>query len=138
MAGGFKELNAWKVGMDLVESVYRLSSSFPAEERFGLMDQIRRAAVSVPSNIAEGNGRQSKLEFKRFLRIALGSACEVETQILLAIRLNYVDLSAAKPTMRLVDDVGKLIRGLLKSELTRKASTDSNRQSPTAIESAVE
>lgn len=115
MAGGFKDLRAWQRGMDLVEKTYRLSDGFPKEEAFGLRDQIRRAAVSVPSNIAEGSGRITKLDFKRFLRISLGSVCEVETQILLAKRLGYITLEQAKPALQDVDETGKMIRGLLQS-----------------------
>lgn len=84
----FKELNIWKRSMDLAVDVYALSASFPNEERFGLTSQIRRSTVSIPSNIAEGSGRRSNKDFARFLDISLGSAFELETQLLLAERLN--------------------------------------------------
>ena len=88
---GHKDLIIWKKSMDLVEEIYQISSFFPKEEMYGLSSQIRRAIVSVPSNIAEGAGREGKKEFKKFLYIALGSISEVETQILIAKRLNYID-----------------------------------------------
>ncbi|HOB01745.1 MAG TPA: four helix bundle protein [Casimicrobium huifangae] len=83
-----RDFPVWKAAMDLAESVYDLSAGFPADERFGLTSQIRRAAVSVPSNIAEGAGRSSTGELAHFLGIALGSLAELETQIDLSIRLN--------------------------------------------------
>lgn len=82
-------LQAWQQSMQLVELVYRLTAGFPDVERFGLTSQMRRAAVSVPSNIAEGAGRGSRADFLRFLRIARGSLSELETQCLLARRLGY-------------------------------------------------
>ncbi|WP_205589293.1 four helix bundle protein [Mesonia aquimarina] len=85
-----KDLTLWKESMDLVEDVYRISKAFPNEELYGLTSQIRRSAVSVPSNIAEGAGRKGKKEFCRFLYIALGSLSELETQFEIAIRLNYL------------------------------------------------
>jgi len=88
---GHKDLIIWQKSMDLVEEIYQISSFFPKEEMYGLSSQIRRAIVSVPSNIAEGAGREGKKEFKKFLYIALGSISEVETQILIAKRLNYID-----------------------------------------------
>ena len=86
-----KDLIIWQKSMDLVEEIYQISSFFQKEEMYGLSSQIRRAIVSVPSNIAEGAGREGKKEFKKFLYIALGSISEVETQILIAKRLNYID-----------------------------------------------
>ena len=86
-----KEMDVWKKAMDLVETIYRMSSSFPKEEVYGLTSQIRRAAVSIPSNIAEGSARKSDKEFIQFISIALGSLSEVETQYQLAIRLKFTD-----------------------------------------------
>ncbi len=86
----YKDLNIWKESMDLVENVYRLVKLFPKEEIYALADQLKRAVVSVPSNIAEGQNRNTDKEFVQFLYIALGSASEVETQLLIAKRLNYV------------------------------------------------
>lgn len=88
-----KDLDAWKESIALVKVVYEVTKSFPSEERFGLTDQVRRAAVSVPSNIAEGAARGSNQDFIRFLHIALGSLSEVETQIIIASELKYIELS---------------------------------------------
>ena len=85
------DLDVWKKSMDFVENIYRISSQFPKEEIYGLTSQIRRAAVSVPSNIAEGASRQGSKEFVQFLYISLGSLSEVETQAMLAKRLNFVN-----------------------------------------------
>ncbi len=83
----YKDLIAWQKAMDMVEGVYRVTAGYPRDERFGLISQTRRAAVSVPSNIAEGYGRQTRREYIQFVHIARGSANEVETQLLLACRL---------------------------------------------------
>ena len=85
-----KDLEVWKKSMDLVEEIYAISKKFPDDERFGLTNQIRRAIVSVPSNIAEGAARKSDKEFMQFLYIALGSLSEVETQYMIAYRLRYI------------------------------------------------
>ena len=95
MVRGYKELIVWQKAMELVEVVYRLMREFPKEERFRLCDQLGRAVISIPSNIAEGNGRESKTEYARFLGIARGSLYETETQLEIAQRLGYVsDISA--------------------------------------------
>ena len=140
MAGGFKDLKAWQKRMDLVEEVYALCERLPENERFGLSDQMRRAAVSVPSNIAEGHGRQSNLDFKRFLRIAMGSTRELETQLLLTTRLGFVSLEQAKPSLRLIDDVAKMLWGLMKSDLSisRNAATDRSRPSTADLTASAE
>ncbi|MFV0148627.1 four helix bundle protein [Empedobacter falsenii] len=85
-----KDLKVWQESMILVEEVYRLTSNFPKEELFGLVSQMRRASISIPSNIAEGAGRKSKKEFIHFLYIALGSLNEIETQLEISKRLNYI------------------------------------------------
>lgn len=86
-----KELDVWKRSMDLAESIYRISERFPAHENYGLTSQMRRAAVSIPSNLAEGFARKSMREFLQFLNISLGSLSELETQVLLAKRLHYIE-----------------------------------------------
>ena len=88
-----KNLDAWKKSIDLVEMIYKLSALFPDEERYGLTSQIRRAAVSIPSNLAEGAARNSKKEFLNFISISLGSLAEVETQVIIAQRLNFCEPS---------------------------------------------
>ena len=115
----YKDLILWQKGMDLAERVYLLSAEFPKSEIYGLVSQIRRAAVSIPSNIAEGHARYSDNEFIRFLSIANGSLKEVETQLYLAIRLRYVDETQAQPTLTLCSDVARLLNALRKTVLAR-------------------
>src|SRR5882757_3244406 len=86
----FKELLVWQKSMDLAVFAYQLTSFFPKEEKFGLISQIQRCAVSIPSNIAEGSGRVSKKEFQHFVSISMGSSFELETQVILAFRFNYI------------------------------------------------
>ena len=104
-----KELDVWKKGMDLVEEIYFASNSFPDSERFGLTSHIRRAAISVPSNIAEGAGRKSDKELLQFISIALGSLAEIETQYFIAIRLGYIENN--KKILTLMNDEKKLLLG---------------------------
>lgn len=111
----YKELIAWQRSMDLVEAVYVLSSCFPPDERFGLTNQVRRAAVSVASNVAEGQGRGARNDFLHFLRVANGSRQEVETQVLLAIRLGFTSEAEAQAVLELVAESGRLISGLYRS-----------------------
>ena len=87
----FKELKVWRAGIDLSKSIFTLTKKFPTEERFGLISQMTRAAVSIPSNIAEGCGRKSNKELYQFLNIALGSAFELETQLIIAREFDYID-----------------------------------------------
>lgn len=98
-----KNLNAWKKAMDLVEEVYKITLNFPQDERFGIISQLRRAAISVPSNIAEGAGRRTDKEFVNFLSIAIGSMSELDTQIELSYRLKYI---AAEDHTRLIANIG--------------------------------
>lgn len=94
----YQDLIAWQKAMDLVEAVYHLSARFPSDERFGLTAQVRRAAVSIPSNIAEGQARSPR-DFARFLDIAQGSLAETETQLLIGSRLKFVTVEDAKPLL---------------------------------------
>ncbi len=112
---GYKDLIAWQKAMDLVEAVYRASRSFPAEERFGLASQIRRASVSVPSNIAEGYSRPGRNDYVRFLDIARGSANEIETQLLIAKRLGFVKREQLIGILDLVEEVQRILKGLVNS-----------------------
>lgn len=111
----YRELIAWQRAMDLVEAVYTATLEFPREEAYGLTAQLRRAGVSIPSNIAEGQGRRSTREFLNFLSIAHGSLRETETQILIAQRLHYLSPTAAESLMCLAGEVGRLINGLSNS-----------------------
>ena len=107
-----EKLDVWNKAVDFVVAVYRATDGFPKEEKFGLTSQLRRAAVSVPANIAEGAGRRSSREFRHFLSNAQGSASEVETELLIAYRLgflgerNYLNLRAS------LDDIGRMLTGL--------------------------
>jgi four helix bundle protein len=116
MAGqNYRDLVAWQKSMDLVVAVYRVSASFPREELYGLVSQLRKAAISVPSNIAEGQGRGTKKEFAHFLRIAHGSLREIETQILIALRLTYLPAATGEELLSLTASAGRLITGLINS-----------------------
>lgn len=105
------KLDAWKFAMDLVEAVYRMTATFPASEQFGLVSQMRRASVSVPSNLAEGAARDGAREFAHFLSIAKGSLSELDTQYQLAQRLGFVGESHAD-LPGLLEKVSKLVSGL--------------------------
>ncbi len=108
----YKDLLIWQKGMALAKVVYRLSLQFPADERYGLTAQVRRAAVSVPSNIAEGQARHTTKEFLQFLSHAQGSLAELETQLLLSVELEYVRQEAASPGLQEIDELQKMIVGL--------------------------
>jgi len=107
-----KDLDVWKKSMDLAAQVYSLTARFPKEELYGLTSQIRRSAVSIPSNIAEGAARHSRKEFIQFLHIASGSVAELETQLLLAIRMGFIP---GDSIISHVEEVRKLLLGLLRS-----------------------
>jgi four helix bundle protein len=111
----YQELIVWQRAMDLVEEVYRVSRTFPREEIYGLTSQLRRAAVSIPSNVAEGQGRRTTQDFLRHLSIAYGSLLEVETQIMIAIRLRYLTSGNCVVAMNIAAEVGKLLNGLMSS-----------------------
>lgn len=107
-----ERLEAWRIAMQLAKSIYELTASFPADERFGLMQQMRRAAVSIPSNIAEGAGRNGAKEYLHFIGISRGSLAELETQMQLAVMLNY--LKSDHSAFELANSAGKLLTGLHK------------------------
>ena len=108
----YKDLIVWQKAMDLAEQTHKLTRSFPKEELYGLTSQLRRAAVSVPSNIAEGQARQSTAEFRNFLSIAQGSLAEVETQLLLAIRFEYLTQQQASSALGLREEISKMLSSL--------------------------
>jgi four helix bundle protein len=108
-----KDLNVWKNSMALAEKIYRLTSDFPKEEMYGLTSQIRRSAVSIPSNIAEGSARNGTKEFIQFLYIALGSVAELETQLILSKNLGFLtDLSVFKDLEEIRSQLINLIKAL--------------------------
>ncbi|TNF46300.1 MAG: four helix bundle protein [Bacteroidetes bacterium] len=111
----YKNLKIWKKSMDLTEMIYKETSEFPPDEKYGLTNQIRRASSSIPSNIAEGSGRQSEKEFKYFLSISLGSCYEVSTQLELAKRLSLITKEEGDPIFHELDQVEKMIIGFMKS-----------------------
>ncbi len=109
----YKDLNVWRESMDLVESIYRLIKFLPQEEMYALSSQLRRAVISIPSNIAEGQNRNTQKEFVQFLYVSLGSASEVETQLLIAKRLNY--LQNIENELNQINKIRKMINALINS-----------------------
>ncbi len=115
MSGTYEDLRVWQCVIELVVSVYNATKYFPKEEAYGLVNQMRRAAASVASNIAEGKGRASDRELRQFLSISRGSLFEVRTQIVVAQRLGYVDCADAKALLLQATDVGRMLNGLMKA-----------------------
>ncbi len=111
----YRDLVAWQKAIVLCKQVYAISATFPRAERFGLISQIRRAAVSVPSNIAEGYGRRSTRDYLRFLNIARGSVAEVVTQLVLAEELGFVDKDRAQSCIASAEEVDRIIFGLIRA-----------------------
>lgn len=111
----YQELIGWKKSMALVSEIYRHTQDFPKDETYGLTGQLRRAAVSIPSNIAKGQGRLTRGEFKQFLGHARGSTFEVETQLLIAQDLGYLSREATESLLCRVQEVGRILSGLLAS-----------------------
>jgi four helix bundle protein len=116
----YRDLVVWKKSMVLVLDVYRCTQAFPRTETYGLMAQLRRAAVSVPSNIAEGQSRMSTGEFRQFLGHARGSLMEVETQLLIARELGYLGAEESDKLLQTSAEVGRMLNGLLNSLPTRR------------------
>ena len=108
----YKDLVVWQKGIEIAKLVYRLSARFPAEEKFGLVSQMRRAAVSVPSNIAEGQARHTTGEFIQFISHAEGSVAELSTQLILATELSFCSQKHSQPISDLLEDVRKMLNGL--------------------------
>ena len=116
----YRDLQVWRQAMDWVEGIYEATAHWPADERFGLISQIRRAAVSVPSNIAEGTARRSTGEFIQFVGIARGSLAEAETQLLLAERFNYMAGADARSLLAASGDISRMLVALSASLTRRK------------------
>ncbi|MGC9223845.1 MAG: four helix bundle protein [Terracidiphilus sp.] len=126
MAQSFRDLQIWQKAMQLTVAIYGLTARFPKEEMYGLTGQLRRAAVSVPSNIAEGHGRLSNREFTQFLSVARGSICELQTQLDIARSLGFGEVKAIDEAEHLSHEVGKMIfafLGSLKNQPSRKLSS---------------
>ena len=111
--GNFKELQVWKKSIELVTEIYVITSRFPSEEKFGLVSQIRRGTVSIPSNIAEGNSRRSSSDYIQFLKIARGSGAEVETQIIISKNLGFIDEIECDELSMKITEIMKMINGLI-------------------------
>lgn len=119
----YRDLIVWQKSMDLVVEIYRLAKLFPQEELFGLTSQIRRATISVPANIAEGYGRRHRKEYLNHLSIARGSLMEVETHLQIALRLSYLEREQAKPVWNMLQEIGRLLNGLVRSLEENSQST---------------
>ena len=115
MVNTHKELVVWQKSMHLAKLVYRYTTSFPKEELYGITSQVRRAVVSIPSNIAEGQARNSTKEFLQFLAIARGSKAELETQLLLCVQVNYLAPTDISEVMQQLQEVGKMLHALTKT-----------------------
>lgn len=121
MVKHYKELLVWQKAVDLSETVYRVAAKFPKSQQYSLVQQLERSAISVASNIAEGASRQSTKEFMYFVGISIGSLAELETQLIIAQRLGFVEKKALEETMLTIDEIGKMLYGLLK-KLKEKAN----------------
>ena len=118
-----KDLRVWREAMDLAEACYRLSTAFPRDEAYGLTSQVRRSAVSVPANIAEGYGRENTGSYVQFLKVAQGSLKELETHVELAERVGIVSTEAITPILGRCEGVGKMLNALIRS-LQRHVTKD--------------
>ena len=111
----YRDLEVWQRAMELTVQIYKITECFPDDERYGLTSQIQRSAVSIPSNIAEGHGRVYRKDYVRHLSIARGSLAEVETQLAIAVRLEFVNRNQALPLWAMAQDVGKMLNRLIQS-----------------------
>lgn len=111
----YRDLKVWQKGRTLVSRIYQASSQFPQTEMYGLTSQIRRAAISIPSNLAEGSAKGSTREFMRFIGIAYGSLAEVETQLFLASDLSFITASEREALLEETSELGRMLNGLLRS-----------------------
>ena len=129
---GYRDLLVWQDSMDLVVMIYRTTAAFPKEERYSLVDQLRRAAISIPSNIAEGQGRSRTGDYLRHLSFSVGSLSELETQIEIARRLEYISGEVQKNLLDSCKAIGMMLAGLIRSLRRRLASPndDSRLQAP--------
>jgi four helix bundle protein len=124
----YRDLEVWQKGMDLVVEIYQLSNLFPQQEMFALTSQIRRAAVSIPANIAEGHAQLYRRNFLRHLSIARGSLMEVETHLQIAVRLNYLNPDQAKVAWLLLQEAGRLLNGLIRSLESKERQSPAKNQ----------
>jgi len=127
-----RELKTWQKAMDLVEACYKLSATLPGDERFGLTSQIRRAATSIPANIAEGFGRWNTRELARFLAISSGSLRELETHLIITRRLGYVSEAKAEPLLRATDELAKMLFRMRERVMINIGALDDTTKTPRA------
>ena len=118
----YRDLVVWQKSMDLVEEIYRITRLLPKEEVFGLTNQLRRAAISIPSNIAEGNARNSQKEYARFLLIARGSKAETETQLEIGVRIGYLSEEQIAKALSLCDEIGKMLFSMIQKMSNHETS----------------
>lgn len=112
MAKSFRDLQVWQRAIDLTELIYKLTSHFPKTETYGLMSQMRRAAVSIASNLAEGSARGTKRDFRQFVKLAQGSNCELQTQLIIANRLRFANEPEIANVEAAAHEVGRMLSGL--------------------------
>ena len=124
MIANYRDLAVWQRAMELAALVYKLTARLPREEIYGLSSQLQRAAVSIPSNIAEGHARESTKEYLRYLLVSRGSMAELETQLLLCQKLQFISKEDVEHALIVSDEIGRMIRGLQKS-LTKKLNKKS-------------
>jgi S23 ribosomal protein. len=117
----YKELKVWQKGIHLVKDIYKVTDAFPKGEHFGLVDQLRRASISIPSNIAEGNGRHSRGDYIHYLHIARGSCYEMETQVIISKELGFLDEAQYQSLSTQIDEVGRMLNAMI-----QKLSSTSN------------
>ncbi len=110
----YKDLIVWQKSIALVTEIYKLTKAFPAEEKFGIVNQLNRAVVSIPANIAEGWGRESSKNYLQFLRVSRGSLMETETLLVISKNLNYIDDENFRMISEKLDETGKILQGLIK------------------------
>ena len=115
MIQSYKDLEVWKMSIEFVKEIYLITKQFPKEEQFGLVQQLKRAAISIPCNIAEGKMRGHRKEYIQFLYISLGSCGEVSTQLFIALELNYIDENTYNQLSAKIDHISRMIRNLIKS-----------------------
>ena len=120
----YKDLIVWQKAMELTTEIYRLTKKLPKDELYALTNQLRRAAVSISSNIAEGNARFSTKEYLRFLSIARGSTAEVETQILICLKLNYLSQEDIASAVSLLDETGRMLNSMIKKLRDKESATE--------------
>jgi len=129
----YRDLDVWQLAMDIVIEIYRVTAAFPAEEKFGLTAQLRRAAVSIPSNIAEGYNRLGGAEFRRFVSIARGSVAEVETQVAVAMALGFTDDEEIKSLSSQLDRLSKMLFGLHRRLARQRPPPVVRRRRPSSV-----